>query len=164
MPWSRQMSCFGSACTKPNENNSNNNYGYMFVPIENVPEPVKRRYRQRGEITFNGITVKRPTNNNNINWPFYPPIKWAEKTVNQLPNNNAISFNNFKNGDKAIRYKVGNKNMYMKPTTFKSLLRPAKLNMTLAYNTPSNTNLFKSPFTREMVKRKNIDFVILKKK
>ncbi len=163
MPWfTRQMSCFGSACTKPNENN----YGYMFVPTSNVPEPVMRRYRQRGDnILFNGITVKRPTNtNNNINWPFYPPIKWTEKTVNQLPNNNAISFNNFKNGDKAIRYKVGNKNMYMKSTTFKSLLRPAKLNMTVAYNAPSNTNLFMSPFTREMVKRKNIDFVILKKK
>ncbi len=149
-----------------NNSNSNNNWRPIFVPTVNVPEPVMRRHRQRGErMLYNGIFVPRPTNtNNNTRWPFYPPIKWAEKTVNQLPNNNAISFNNFKNGDKAIRYKVGNKNMYMKPTTFKSLLRPAKLNMTVAYNTPSNTNLFKSPFTRDMVKRKNIDFVILKKK
>ncbi len=136
----------------------------MYVPSSNVPERVKNHYRSLGLNINSGKWALQTKNNNSTQWFFLPGVKWEEKIVNQLPNNNAISFNNFKNGDKAIRYKVGNRNMYMTPASFNGLLRAKGLNMTVAYSAENNTNLFKSPFTREMVKRKNIDFVILKKK
>ncbi len=136
----------------------------MYVLSSNVPERIKNRYRNLGAKVNNSNGKWYIRSNNKTVWFFLPRIEWEEKTVNQLPNNNAVSLNNFKNGDKAIRYKAGNKNMYMTPASFNGLIRPKGINMTVAYSAENNTNLFKSPFTRKMVKRNDIDFVILKKK
>ena len=87
-------------------------------------------------------------------------IQWQKKVVNQLPNNNAISLNNFKNGDKAIM----SRNMYITPNSFNGLLRTQGLSMSQAFRSRPNKLLFKNPLTREMVKRNDIQFVILKKK
>jgi len=91
-------------------------------------------------------------------------IQWQQKVVNQLPNNNVISLNNFKNGDKAIMYKAGTRNMYITPNSFNGLLRTQGLSMSQAFRSRPNKLLFKNPLTREVVKREDIQFVTLKKR
>jgi hypothetical protein len=80
-----------------------------------------------------------------------------------------ISFENFSNGQKAVKYTWreggGNFSQYIEPNTFRT---QARMSMTDAYNKPyyGSFSMFKNPFTRNGrdVKRSNINFVILKKR
>jgi hypothetical protein len=81
-------------------------------------------------------------------------IRWERKVLNTLPNNQ-ISFNTFKNGDKAI--KIDNYR-YITPTTFNKL---SKIPTREAFQARPSTILFKNPFTRQNVSRKDLKFVIL---
>ena len=89
-------------------------------------------------------------------------IKWRKVTLNNAPRNE-ITFENFSNGDKAVKLSWKNTvgkthSQYVSPQTFRDM---AKMSMTNAFNKARNFTLFKNPFTRGMTKRSNIDFVIL---
>jgi len=84
-------------------------------------------------------------------------IEWQTKVVNTLPRD-AISFQNFKNGSKAVN--IGY-NRYVSPAMFRKL---ARTSMIEAYNRNGNAVLFKNPFNRSNLKRSNIKFVILRTK
>jgi hypothetical protein len=81
-------------------------------------------------------------------------IRWEGKLVNNLPNNN-ISFNKFSEGDKAI--KIDNFR-YITPNTFSKL---AKMPMRRAFAAQPNKVLFKNPFSRQNVSRKDLKFIFL---
>ena len=81
-------------------------------------------------------------------------IRWERKVLNNLPNNQ-ISFNTFKNGDKAI--KIDNYR-YITPTTFNKL---SKVPTREAFQSRPSKVLFKNPFTRQNVSRKDLKFVTL---
>jgi hypothetical protein len=84
-------------------------------------------------------------------------IEWQTKVVNTLPRD-AISFQNFKNGSKAVN--IGY-NRYVSPAMFRKL---ARTSMIEAYNRNGNAVLFKNPFNRSNLKRSNIKFVVLRTK
>ena len=86
-------------------------------------------------------------------------IKWEEQAVNNLPSD-PITLNTFSNGQKAVKIHP-TANHYVSPQTFRSM---ARTSMTDAFNKNGNAILFKSPMTREKVRRSNIKFVILKNK
>ena len=90
------------------------------------------------------------------------PIEWKNKNVDfRNINTNLVSLNNFKNGNKAIKFKATNKNVYISPNSFVGLARKS---MKAAYTMNSNAIVFKNPITRENVRRGDIEFVILKKR
>jgi hypothetical protein len=84
-------------------------------------------------------------------------IEWQTKVVNTLPRD-AISFQNFKNGSKAVN--IGY-NRYVSPAMFRKL---ARTSMIEAYNRNGNAVLFQNPFNRSNLKRSNIKFVVLRTK
>ena len=86
-------------------------------------------------------------------------IKWEEQTVNNLPRD-PITLNTFSNGQKAVKIHP-TANHYVSPQTFRSM---ARTSMTDAFNKNGNAILFKSPMTRQKVRRSNIKFVINKNK
>jgi len=105
----------------------------------------------RRDPTMKGIPIKK-----------HKPIEWKNKNVDfRNVNTNLVSLNNFKNGNKAIKFKATNKNVYLSPNSFAGLARKSMQN---AYNMNSNAIVFKNPITRENVRRGDIEFVILKKK
>ena len=86
-------------------------------------------------------------------------ITWEEHTVNNLPTD-PITLNTFSNGQKAVKIHP-TANHYVSPQTFRSM---ARTSMTDAFNKNGNAVLFKSPMTRQNVRRSNIKFVVLKNK
>lgn len=84
-------------------------------------------------------------------------VAWDMKLVNNFPNNN-ISFNKFSNRDKAI--KIDNFR-YITPNTFTKL---AKMSVRKAFSAQPNKVLFKNPFSRQNVRRKDLKFHKLVKK
>ena len=134
------------------------------------------------DINDDGFSVRRRfTGNNGRNayitrWYDYPTnsqvsirptgnasraITWRNKRVNTMPNKNIISLNNFRNGDKAIQYKVGTVEYYLTPTSFEKL---ARMPIKDAYKAQRKQFLFKNPLNRNTgVRRENVHFVILKK-
>ena len=105
---------------------------------------------------------------------------WKEVELKTLPNEDPVSYNNFRNGSKAVKvtWKAGNKhhNAYFTPSTIAGLVYGMSEN-----NRKSNTlvmkamedirhksarvKLFKNPLVpKHKVRRGDIRFVILKKK
>ncbi len=109
--------------------------------------------------------MENSNNDNNLNNGNNSRIKWENKRVNNLPNANIISLNNFKNGDKAVQYKVGKFNQYMTLNSFRGLLKKnSRLNPTQAYNSDPSKFMFVNPLNPgNRVKRKDIKFVTLNK-
>jgi len=153
--------------------------------IMNEAQRVNNRIRnniQPGETWFNAVQrhatrtrmdtqtrmdnwMENSNNNNNLNNGNNSRIKWENKRVNNLPNANIISFNNFKNGDKAVQYKVGKFNQYMTLNSFRGLLKKnSRLNPTQAYNSDPSKFMFVNPLNPgNRVKREDIKFVTLNK-
>lgn len=96
----------------------------------------------------------------------------------KLPNNgamDAITYKNFKKGDKALRIKNANRTpTYMSVNTFNRLSTTSSQlaarhiyktwphrvkNIGDVYSLPGNMNIFINPMTTKMVKRNNIEFV-----
>lgn len=97
--------------------------------------------------------------------------RWKKVELNNLPNQDPISYNNFRNGNKAIKltWKTGGKNhhAYFTPKTIAALIqmRNTSKAMKLLQNTNSSDVVFKNPlFGGSWVKRKDINFVILTRK
>ena len=149
--------------------------------IMNEAQRVNNRIRnniQPGETRFNAEQryfarartrmddwMQNSNSDNNLNNGNNSRIKWENKRVNNLPNANIISFNNFKNGDKAVQYKVGKFNQYMTLNSFRGLLKKnSRLNPTQAYNSDPSKFMFVNPLNPgNRVKRKDIKFVTLNK-
>ena len=94
---------------------------------------------------------------------------WEKKALNNLPRD-AITFENFKSGDKAIHLGYGR---FISPNTFRRLEKKSKTaeqvyetyRDTPAWdNTSQLTMNMKDPYTRKALKRKNVEFVTLYKK
>lgn len=93
---------------------------------------------------------------------------WKKVELNNLPNQDPVSYNNFRNGNKAIKFtwKTGNKNhhAYFTPKTIAALMgvrNTPKAMLQLKNRNPSDV-VFKNPlFGGSWVKRKDINFVIL---
>ena len=109
--------------------------------------------------------MENSNNNNNLNNGNNSRIKWENKRVNNLPNANIVTLNNFKNGDKAVQYKVGHVNQYMTLNSFRGFLKKnSRLNPAQAYNSDPSKFMFVNPLNPgNRVKRKDIKFVILNK-
>tara|TARA_B100001540_G_C15571711_1_gene535265 strand:+ start:77 stop:697 length:621 start_codon:yes stop_codon:yes gene_type:complete len=120
----------------------------------------EERYLTRARREFDDRMRMQNSNNGNNS-----RIKWENKRVNNLPNANIISLNNFKNGDKAVQYKVGKFNKYMTLNSFRGLLKKhSRLNPTQAYNSDPSKFMFVNPLNPgNRVKRKDIKFVTLYK-
>ena len=149
--------------------------------IMNEAQRVNNRIRnniQPGETRFNAEQryfarartrmddwMQNSNSDNNLNNGNNSRIKWENKRVNNLPNANIISLNNFKNGDKAVQYKVGKFNQYMTLNSFRGLLKKnSRLNPTQAYNSDPSKFMFVNPLNPgNRVKRKDIKFVTLNK-
>jgi hypothetical protein len=87
-----------------------------------------------------------------------PRIEWEQKIVNNLPNNN-ISSNTFKNGAKAIKI---DRFRYVTQNTLERLASRSASSMFAERN--KNKVMFENPFTRQNVKRGDLQFVKLKLK
>ena len=94
---------------------------------------------------------------------------WEKKALNNLPSD-AITFENFKSGDKAIHLGYGR---YISPNTFRRLEKKSKTAEQVyeTYrdtppwdNTSQKTMNMTDPYTRKALKRKNVEFVTLYKK
>ena len=94
--------------------------------------------------------------NDNENKTKNKKIPWKDVRVKNLPVD-PISLNAFKVGEKAVKI---NK-MYMAPSSFRKW---ARMSMAGALNANGNTVLFKNPMTRANVKKRNLEFVVLKSK
>lgn len=99
---------------------------------------------------------KRMKKNDNENKTKNKKIPWKDVRVKNLPVD-PISLNAFKVGEKAVKI---NK-MYMAPSSFRKW---ARMSMAGALNANGNTILFKNPMTRANVKKRNLEFVVLKSK
>ena len=103
---------------------------------------------------------------------------WKEVELKTLPNQDPVSLNNFRNGNKAVKvmWKVGynNHNAYFTPNTIAGLRGMSRNNRksntlvmkameVIRHKTPRE-KLFKNPVTRNLVRRGDIRFVTLKKK
>src|SRR6056300_402525 len=121
--------------TNNNNNNNNNNSNTSVSYMHNTNR------------------VRRNAMRNIVN----RSIEWQTKVVNTLPRD-AISFQNFKNGSKAVN--IGY-NRYVSPAIFRKL---ARTSMIEAYNRNGNAVLFQNPFNRSNLKRSNIKFVVLRTK
>tara|TARA_Y100001958_G_scaffold42884_1_gene28451 strand:- start:2123 stop:3178 length:1056 start_codon:yes stop_codon:yes gene_type:complete len=94
---------------------------------------------------------------------------WEKKALNNLPSD-AITFENFKSGDKAIHLGYGR---YISLNTFRRLEKKSKTaeqvyetyRDTPAWDTTSQKTMnMTDPYTRKALKRKNVEFVTLYKK
>ena len=94
---------------------------------------------------------------------------WEKKALNNLPRD-AITFENFKSGDKAIHLGYGR---FISPNTFRRLEKESKTAEEVyeTYkDTPARDNISQptmnmtDPYTRKALKRKNVEFVTLYKK
>ena len=104
---------------------------------------------------------------------------WKEVELKTLPNQDPVSYNNFRNGSKAVKvmWKAGNKNhnAYFTPNTIAGLRGMSRNNRKsntlvmkamenlMGYFDPRDV-VFKNPLTMRQVRRGDIRFVILKKK
>ena len=110
--------------------------------------------------------MENSNNNNNLNNGNNSRIKWENKRVNiGSLNANIVTLNNFKNGDKAVQYKVGHVNQYMTLNSFRGFLKKnSRLNPAQAYNSDPSKFMFVNPLNpSNRVKREDIKFVTLHK-
>ena len=105
---------------------------------------------------------------------------WKEVELKTLPNQDPVSYNNFRNGSKAVKvmWKAGNKNhnAYFTPNTIAGLRGMSTNNrksntlvmkaMEEIRKLPPHESVFKNPLfqSRNKVKRGDIRFVILREK
>ena len=129
----------------PGNSNSNSNSSSSRIATREQLNYVRNDAR---------VNANKAKNNKSSN-----RIKWEEQTVNNLPND-PVTLNVFSNGQKAVKIHR-TANHYMSPQTFRSI---ARMSMIEAFNKHGNTVLFKSPMTRQNVRRADIRFVILKNK
>lgn len=110
----------------------------------------------------------------------HPSGYWKTVELKTFPNQDPVSLNNFRNGNKAVKvtWKAGNKhhNAYFTPSTIAGLRGMSSNNrksntlvmkeMEKIRHRPSREKLFKNPLfqSRNKVRRGDIRFVILKKK
>ena len=94
---------------------------------------------------------------------------WEKKALNNLPSD-AVTFESFKSGDKAIHLGHGR---YISPNTFRRLEMDSKTadEVYETYNMAPNwsgtsrlTMIMEDPYTRKALERKNVEFVTLYKK
>jgi len=106
-----------------------------------------------GAYSQNEKRMKKNANANNKT----NKITWKNVNVNvkNIPSD-PISTENFNNGDKAVKI---NK-LYLAPNSFRKL---ARMSMTSAINANGNMVLFKNPITRGTVKKRDLEFVIIKR-
>ena len=141
--------------------NSNSNSNSGSNSNSNSGSNSNSRHSNSGAYKANTTRVKKNQNRNKNN----KRIQWSKVTLKNAPRNE-IMFSNFANGDKAVKlsWKLNSKthSRYVSPQTFRNV---ARMSMTDAFNKAGNFTLFKNPFllpnTRGMMKRSNIDFVIL---
>ena len=104
---------------------------------------------------------------------------WKEVELKTLPNQDPVSYNNFRNGSKAVKvmWKAGNENhnAYFTPNTIAGLRGMSRNNRKsntlvmkamenlMGYFDPRDV-VFNNPLTMRQVRRGDIRFVILKKK
>ena len=118
---------------------------------------LKNKILERNELRKNIATREKKRNNRRKLEIERFGVAWDMKLVNNFPNNN-ISFNKFSNRDKAI--KIDNFR-YITPNTFTKL---AKMSTRKAFSAQPNKVLFKNPFSRQNVRRKDLKFHKLMKK
>ena len=137
--------------------NSNSNSNSGSNSNSNSGSNSNSRHSNSGAYKANTTRVKKNQNRNKNN----KRIQWSKVTLKNAPRNE-IMFSNFANGDKVVKlsWKLNSKthSRYVSPQTFRNV---ARMSMTEAFNKAGNFTLFKNPFTRGMMKRSNIDFVIL---
>ena len=153
-----------------NSNTNENNIGQIRP---RVIDPNNLRRMRRARMSFANAGVARRLsfgNNNRPNASNYiknekqvkknanentktKKITWTKTNMRNLPTD-PIKYENFKNGDKAVKI---NK-LYLHPESFRQL---ARMSMTKALNANGNQVLFKNPFTRGNVKKSNIEFVVI---
>ena len=156
--------------TNSNSNTNENNIGQIRP---RVIDPNNLRRMRRARMSFANAGVARRLsfgNNNRPNASNYiknekqvkknanentktKKITWTKTNMRNLPTD-PIKYENFKNGDKAVKI---NK-LYLHPESFRQL---ARMSMTKALNANGNQVLFKNPFTRGHVKKSNIEFVMI---
>lgn len=129
--------------------------------VQDLLNEQRRRFPE-----IDSTRMENSNNNNNSNNGNNSRIKWENKRVNiGSLNANIVTLNNFKNGDKAVQYKVGHVNQYMTLNSFRGFLKKnSRLNPTQAYNSDPSKFMFVNPLNpSNRVKRKDIKFVILNK-
>ena len=138
-----------SNSTDNNSNNGNNSTSNSTDSNSNNSNTSAQYARNKSRVNAN--KAKNKSSNNRITW--------EEQIVNNLPSD-PVTLNTFSNGQKAVKIHP-TANHYVSPQTFRSM---ARTSMTDAFNKNGNAVLFKSPMTRQNVRRSNIKFVILKNK
>ena len=128
--------------------------------VQDLLNEQRRRFPE-----IDSTRMENSNNNNNLNNGNNSRIKWENKRVNNLPNANIVTLNNFKNGDKAVQYKVGHVNQYMSLNSFRGFLKKnSRLNPAQAYNSDPSKFMFVNPLNpSNRVKREDIKFVTLHK-
>ena len=149
----------------------------MHGPHENIAKNTNKT-GFRVDPRRSGHWFRWPTNSELNHWMTW--WNWKEVELKKLPNQDPVSYNNFRNGSKAVKvtWKAGNKNH----TAYFTLDTIAALRGMSTNNRKSNTlvmkamekirklppheSVFKNPLfqSRNKVKRGDIMFVILKKK
>ena len=117
----------------------------------------ENRILEKKELSKKIAALQKKINNRRNQMEKQTGVRWVSKLVNNFPNNN-ISFNKFSAGDKAI--KIDNFR-YITSNTFKKL---AKMQVRTAFATQPNKVLFKNPFSRQNVTRKDLKFHIFMKR
>jgi len=113
---------------------------------------LENKIKERLAVLRKEIAALEKKNNNRRNLKIKRfGIAWDMKLVKNFPNNN-ISFNKFSDRDKAI--KIDNFR-YITPNTFTKL---AKMSVRKAFSAQPNKVLFKNPFSRQNVTRKDLKF------
>lgn len=130
-----------------------------------TPESTARRVRNsmRGPLsvhlnTYRGNHILRGVVSPNSRPLLQARIKWEENKVNNLPTND-ITFNTFKNGNRAIKI---DKIHYLSQNTVERLSGNSAASMFSETN--KRKVLFQNPFTRQGVKRGDLKFVKLLKR
>ena len=129
--------------------------------VQDLLNEQRRRFPE-----IDSTRMENSNNNNNSNNGNNSRIKWENKRVNiGSLNANIVTLNNFKNGDKAVQYKVGHVNQYMTLNSFRGFLKKnSRLNPTQAYNSDPSKFMFVNPLNpSNRVKREDIKFVTLHK-
>jgi len=118
---------------------------------------LENKILERIELSKKIAALKKKINNRNNQMEKRTGVRWVGKLMNNLPNNN-ISFNKFSDGDRAI--KIDNFR-YITTNTF---IKLAKMQVRTAFATQPNKVLFKNPFSRQNVTRKDLKFHIFMKR
>jgi hypothetical protein len=150
----------------------------MHGPHENIAKNTNKTGFRVDPRRRSGHWFRWPTNSELNHWMTWR--NWKEVELKKLPNQDPVSYNNFRNGSKAVKvtWKAGNKNhtAYFTLDTIAALSGMSRDNrksntlvmkaMEKIRKLPPHESVFKNPLfqSRNKVKRGDIMFVILKKK